>query len=72
MASGIKIIMEFLDASGSTVRHSYNYGDDDANPTDIKAYMNYCITNSTMWKNPPASISKAYAEITSTTDFDLS
>lgn len=72
MASGTKIIFEFLSADGSTIKHSYNYGDDDAATSDILAYMNGAITNGAMFKNVPISIKGAKAQTVTETEFSLS
>lgn len=72
MAVGTKIIFEFKNASGNIVRHSYNYGDADATSAAVKAYMNAAIAGSSIFKNPPASISRAYAQVTTETEYNLS
>lgn len=72
MAAGTKIIFEFKNAAGNTVRHSYNYGDAETTASTVKAYMNAAITNNAIFVNPPTAISKAYAVVTTETEFDLS
>jgi len=71
MAAGTKIIFEFKNAAGNIVRHSYNYGDASSAISDIKGYMNAAIANNSIFTNPPATISKAYAQVTTETEFDL-
>lgn len=71
MAAGTKIVLEFYNASGNTVSFSYNYGDEEATVSSVKAAMNTMITNNVIFKNPPASIKGAKAVITSESEFDL-
>ncbi len=72
MASGTKIIFDFLNASGNTVSLSYNYGDEEATTSSITTAMNTIITNNAIFKNPPASIKGARAVVTTETEFNLS
>lgn len=72
MAAGTKIIFEFKNASGNIVRHSYNYGDAETTASAVRAYMNAAIANNSIFTNPPTTISRAYAQVTTETVFDLS
>ena len=71
MAAGTKIIFEFKNASGNTVRHSYNYGDANSSTNDVRAYMQGAITNNSIFDNPPTAISRAYAQVTTETEWQL-
>lgn len=72
MAAGTKIIFEFGTADGKTTRLSYNYGNAEATSASIKGFMNAAIQNKEIFKVQPTSISKAYVQVTTETEFDLS
>lgn len=72
MAAGTKIVFIFGNADGNTLNFSYNYGDEEAEVSDIKTAMNTMITNGDIFRNVPVSIKGAKAVVTSETEFDLS
>jgi len=72
MAAGTKIVFEFKNAAGNTVRHSYNYGDASAVISDVKGYMTAAITNNTIFLNPPVVASRALVQVTTETEFNIS
>lgn len=72
MAAGTKMIVEFYNESGATVKHTYNYGNSEALASDIKTYGSTCIANKTAFRNQPVALKRAYAQVISETEFDLS
>ncbi len=72
MAAGTKIIFEFKNAAGNTVRHSYNYGNAEATSSSVRGYMTAAITNNSIFKNPPTAISRAIVQVTSETEINIS
>lgn len=71
MASGTQLILRFGTTSGEK-NFTYNYGDDDASPADVKNAMNTMIANGSIYKYPPLTIISAKSRITTEVDFDLS
>lgn len=72
MAVGTKIVFEFYNEAGGAISFSYNYGDEEAETSDIKTAMNTMITNKAIFRNQPTAIRGAKAVVTSETTFDLS
>lgn len=71
MAAGTKIVIEFKNANGNTIKHTYNYGNSEVLASMIKQYGTVCINNKSAFRNQPEVLSRAYAQIISETEFDL-
>lgn len=71
MATGTKIVFRFGTTSGEK-NFSYNYGDEDATETNIKAAMQAFIDNGQIFKYRPLTMISAKYVITTEGEFDLS
>lgn len=71
MAAGTKIVFSFGNASGNTVNYSYNYGNSEAEASDVKTAMNTMIANGEIFKNVPVSIKGAKAVVTTEKEFKI-
>lgn len=64
MASGTKLVLQFVDTDGDTISFSYAYGNDDVAVSTVTAAMNSMITNNAIFKRKPAAIKGAKVVIT--------
>lgn len=71
MASGTKLVLQFVDDSGDTVSFSYAYGNDDVATATVTNAMNTMITNNAIFKRKPTAIKGAKVVITSETVLNL-
>ena len=71
MAAGTKLVLRFGTMMGEK-NFSYNYGDEEADTSDIKAAMQAIITNGSIFRNPPLTPISAKCVVTSETEFDIS
>ncbi len=66
-----KLVLEFA-GTGSDVKFSYNYADNNITTANVKALMNGLIANGSIFENPPVSAKSAKIITTNTTVYDLS
>lgn len=71
MAAGTKLILRFGTTSGEK-NFTYNYGNDEATTSSIKAAMNAIIANGSIFKYVPLTIISATSQVTTERQFDLS
>lgn len=67
-----KLVMDFKDGNGDTVRISYNYADPEVQTSSVKALVNGIIANGSFFTKPPVSASAAKLVTTTETAIDLS
>lgn len=53
--SGVKLILTFLNSSGTSTKLTYGYADKEATAVQIGSLKNVILANNTIFANPPAS-----------------
>lgn len=71
MAAGTTLKLKFGTAYGEKT-FSYKYGNTEATTASIKACMQSFITNGDIFRYPPLTAISAVAEVTTSTEWDLS
>lgn len=71
MAAGVKLILRFGTTSGEK-NFTYNYGNEEADASDVNALMDAMIANGAIFRYPPLTKISAKAQITTETSWVIS
>ena len=71
MAAGCKLVMTFLDSTGTERDFSFNYAKSDASNANIKALAQGIVTNGSIFTHVPVTAKRAKLVVVSETDIPV-